>query len=763
MPGGKKQKRPRQRPRPGASESADEIAPLLRQHLADPTWSAAGLEVFIAGHKPEDLSGPDLRSLIASAQDHVLVPLTSAALAQQLGRLPGFTHGIRRDAAPDGSGTLVRFDIAFPARLQTRLDALFGGTARTLSCPSPFGDAGTIAWALTDSAADRSRQWLLVSIPGAAFFSSEGVKQQLSLSLPGVEVLTVEAYTSYSWATTAEGVRHTDRWLVAVPATASLPAPLPAEAWSKRIRGGSMPLTLTVQPFDKSSHDRSKRSLQAQPAAAAASGGGGATDSAAASAAAATTAAGGGQGGSVASGVNAAGDTATAEPPAPHPPAAPVAPAAAVPCAEGAAAVPPAAAVAAAPAEAAPAEPAPATPTAETPTAPAAPAPAAVAPAAPAAAAPAVEAPAAHAAAAPAPVAAPSGATAGASPEAERPVSPTPDRRLRLPETLDEEAPPKRVCSRSPAGSNGDSPPDGMAVDGAGAEDEGGGWLRSSHDRSKRSLQAQPAAAAASGGGGATGSGGNRPPAGRGTRPARTAPRAAAAGGASAAAASAAAATTAAGGGQGGSVASGANAAGGPAAAGDTATAEPPAPHPPAAPVAPAAAVPCAEGAAAVPPAAAVAAAPAEAAPAEPAPATPTAETPTAPAAPAPAAVAPAAPAAAAPAVEAPAAHAAAAPAPVAAPSGATAGASPEAERPVSPTPDRRLRLPETLDEEAPPKRVCSRSPAGSNGDSPPDGMAVDGAGAEDEGGGWLRVGPRGRPLPHVGGRPAGGDPPPDP
>ncbi|KAG2499962.1 hypothetical protein HYH03_002247 [Edaphochlamys debaryana] len=514
----------------------DEIAPLLRQHLADPTWSAAGLEVFIAGRKPEDLSGPDLRSLIASAQDHVLVPLTSAALAQQLGRLPGFTHGIRRDAAPDGSGTLVRFDIAFPARLQTRLDALFGGTVRTLSCPSPFGDAGKIAWALADSAADRSRQWLLVSIPGAAFFSSEGVKQQLSLSLPGVEVLTVEAYTSYSWATTVEGVRHTDRWLVAVPATASLPAPLPAEAWSKRIRGGSMPLTLTVQPFDKSSHDRSKRSLQAQPAA-----------------------------------------------------------------------------------------------------------------------------------------------------------------------------------------------------------------------------------AAASGGGGATGSGGNRPPAGRGTRPARTAPRAAAAGGASAAAASAAAATTAAGGGQGGSVASGANAAGGPAAAGDTATAEPPAPHPPAAPVAPAAAVPCAEGAAAVPPAAAVAAAPAEAAPAEPAPATPTAETPTAPAAPAPAAVAPAAPAAAAPAVEAPAAHAAAAPAPVAAPSGATAGASPEAARPVNPTPDRRLRLPETLDEEAPPKRVCNRSPAGSNGDSPPDGMAVDGAGAEDEGGGWLRVGPRGRPLPHVGGRPAGGDPPPDP
>ncbi|KAG2491617.1 hypothetical protein HYH03_009988 [Edaphochlamys debaryana] len=221
MPGGKKQKRPRQRPRPGASESADEIAPLLRQHLADPTWSAAGLEVFIAGRKPEDLSGPDLRSLIASAQDHVLVPLTSAALAQQLGRLPGFTHGIRRDAAPDGSGTLVRFDIAFPARLQTRLDALFGGTARTLSCPSPFGDAGPIAWALADSAADRSRQWLLVSIPGAAFFSSEGVKQQLSLSLPGVEVLTVEAYTSYSWATTAEGVRHTDRWLVAVPATAT--------------------------------------------------------------------------------------------------------------------------------------------------------------------------------------------------------------------------------------------------------------------------------------------------------------------------------------------------------------------------------------------------------------------------------------------------------------------------------------------------------------------------------------------------------------
>ncbi|KAG2489291.1 hypothetical protein HYH03_012123 [Edaphochlamys debaryana] len=451
-------------------------------------------------------------------RDHVLVPLTSAALAQQLGRLSGFTHGIRRDAAPDGSGTLVRFEIAFPARLQTRLDALFGGTARTLSCPSPFGDAGTIAWALADSAADRSRQWLLVSIPGAAFFSSEGVKQQLSLSLPGVEVLTVEAYTSYSWATTAEGVRHTDRWLVAVPATASLPAPLPAEAWSKRIRGGSMPLTLTVQPFDKSSHDRSKRSLQAQPAA-----------------------------------------------------------------------------------------------------------------------------------------------------------------------------------------------------------------------------------AAASGGGGATGSGGNRPPAGRGTRPARTAPRAAAAGGASAAAASAAAATTAAGGGQGGSVASGANAAGGPAAAGDTATAEPPAPHPPAAPVAPAAA-------------------PQRRLPLpSPLPPPPTAETPTAPAAPAPAAVAPAAPAAAAPAVEAPAAHAAAAPAPVAAPSGATAGASPEAARPVSPTPDRRLRLPETLDEEAPPKRVCSRSPAGSNGDSPPDGMAVDGAGAEDEGGGWLRVGPRGRPLPHVGGRPAGGDPPPDP
>ncbi|KAG2491452.1 hypothetical protein HYH03_010238 [Edaphochlamys debaryana] len=439
MPGGKKQKRPRQRPRPGASESADEIALLLRQHLADPTWSASGLEVFIAGRKPEDLSGPDLRSLIASAQDHVLAPLTSAALAQQLGRLPGFTHGIRRDAAPDGSGTLL-------------------------------GDHGGGPLA-----------------------------------------------------------RHTDRWLVAVPTTASLPAPLPAEAWSKRIRGGSMPLTLTVQPFDKSSHDRSKRSLQAQPAA-----------------------------------------------------------------------------------------------------------------------------------------------------------------------------------------------------------------------------------AAASGGGGATGSGGNCPPAGRGTRPARSAPRAAAAGGASAAAASAAAATTAAGGGQGGFVASDANAAGGPAAAGDTATAEPPAPRPPAAPVAPAAAVPCAEGAAAVPPAAAVAAAPAEAAPAEPAPATPTAEAPTAPAAPAPAAVAPAAPAAAAPAVEAPAAHAAAAPAPVAAPSGATAGASPEAERPVSPTPDRRLRLPETLDEEAPPKRVCSRSPAGSNGDSPPDGMAVDGAGAEDEGGGWLRVGPRGRPLPH-------GDPPPDP
>ncbi|KAG2493807.1 hypothetical protein HYH03_008026 [Edaphochlamys debaryana] len=382
MPGGKKQKRPRQRPRPGASESADEIAPLLRQHLADPTWSAAGLEVFIAGRKPEDLSGPDLRSLIASAQDHVLVPLTSAALAQQLGRLPGFTHGIRRDAAPDGSGTLVRFDIAFPARLQTRLDALFGGTARALSCPSPFGDAGTIAWALADSAADRSCQWLLVSIPGAAFFSSEGVKQQLSLSLPGVEVLTVEAYTSYSWATTAEGVRHTDRWLVAVPATASLPAPLPAEAWSKRIRGGSMPLTLTVQPFDKRLAVASGANAAGGPAA--------------------------------------AGDTATAEPPAPHPPAAPVAPAAAVPCAEGAAAVPPAAAVAAAPAEAAPAEPAPATPTAETPTAPAAPAPAAVAPAAPAAAAPAVEAPAAHAAAAPAPVAAPSGATAGASPEAER-------------------------------------------------------------------------------------------------------------------------------------------------------------------------------------------------------------------------------------------------------------------------------------------------------------------------------------------------------